>query len=507
MATTITQYPNKIAAAYSPMVVVLSESSSAIYDGYKFRYIVQVFINDVEKAKLKFHKNESNDCVVDIAPIVQTYIETQKINIGATAQGVFAGDTPDGSIHEIGVIPSMTINLFSQTTKQMCKVTVKAGYEVATSATTAPSETLDDDSDTWYAIPATTPRTKSAQYYGGLDEFGVNNPLLRYRNYFTWPSKYKFFTNAPSVQFVRGGNNEEDNLDYLTVCLKQGDSAAGSILDVGSQIAYMKIEYFDKDGNALAGTIGGNTYYYIENIYGWGGSSASSADTPGRSILYFGCGTMNLQHQTASNQLTPTNHTDWACYRISGHKGNPVDDSDRVTRHYYFYKYGSEGTEVDSNGFNDRHQSCTKYENIRLTWRNKLGAWDYFNFRGKSIEKLDISRESMGSVEGTWGSTAFNYNNWDRGISVLFTEAKRKLTISTDYLNEDEAIWLEELFTSTDVNIIGDNPDPDDEDTFLVIDPVIIKNKSYTKKNSINNKVKIQYTLELEYAHNTRTNS
>ena len=32
MATTITQKPNKLAAAYSPMVFVLSESSSAIYN-------------------------------------------------------------------------------------------------------------------------------------------------------------------------------------------------------------------------------------------------------------------------------------------------------------------------------------------------------------------------------------------------------------------------------------------------------------------------------------------
>ena len=38
MAVTITQKPNKLAAANSPMIFILSESSSAIYNGFKFRY-------------------------------------------------------------------------------------------------------------------------------------------------------------------------------------------------------------------------------------------------------------------------------------------------------------------------------------------------------------------------------------------------------------------------------------------------------------------------------------
>ena len=154
MATTITQKPNKLAAAYSPMVFVLSESSSGTYDGFKFRYIIQVFIDDVEKAKLKFHKNASNDGIADISKIVKTYLETQTKNVGNDIT------TYSGSIHEIGV--STTGQQFSRNNNQLCKVTVKAGYEVATSATTAPSEARAQDTDTIYSMPATTPYTKTA---------------------------------------------------------------------------------------------------------------------------------------------------------------------------------------------------------------------------------------------------------------------------------------------------------------------------------------------------------
>ena len=120
------------------------------------------------------------------------------------------------------------------------------------------------------------------------------------------------------------------------------------------------------------------------------------------------------------------------------------------------------------------------------------------NFRGKSTESVDITRSDAGSVPGTWDSATFTYNNWDRGKKTLYTEAMRKLTINSDWLNEDEGIWLEELFTSTNVQILADNN---------VVYPVVITDKRYTKKTSVNNKIKIQYTVNLEYANKVRTNS
>tara|TARA_R100001230_G_scaffold20648_1_gene10845 strand:+ start:596 stop:2050 length:1455 start_codon:yes stop_codon:yes gene_type:complete len=484
MATTITQKPNKLAAAYSPMVFVLSESSSAIYNGFKFRYIVQIFIDDVEKAKLKLHKNASDDAVVDISKIVKTYLETETKNIGNDPASY------TGSIHDIGV--SSTSTPFSRNTSQLCKVTVKAGHEVATSATTAPSETLAQDTETIYAIPATTPFTKTATNIGGLDEDGVNNPLKFFENNLTSEDSYSFLTNAPTVQFVRGSSTSADNKDLLTVCFKQGDSSDG-ILDFGDKINFIKVEYFNSSGVAIAGTSGGAEYYNFTNNAANGGASASESTTVNSAILYFGCGTRNLEVQNDNTDARPSNHSNWAYYRVSGHTASSsAVDTYRVTKQYYFYRYGS-GATVD-----DRHQSCTKYDNIRLAWRNRLGSWDYFNFRSKSTESLDIKKETMSSVAGTWDSTTFDYNNWDRGTGTLYSEAKRKLTINSDWLNEDEAVWLEELFTSINVQIIDDND---------IIYPVILTDKAYTKKTSVNNKIKIQYTIKLEYANNVRTNS
>jgi hypothetical protein len=469
MAYTIEQKPNQLAGANSPMVFVLKESDSAIYNAAKFRYIAQVYISTtdastwVEKAKIKIHKNSANVGIVDVHKIVRSYLETQEKNVGN--QEAIAG-----SIHSIGI--SDTSNSYSQNTSQVVGVKLVGGYEKASSATAAPAETLNQANTIIYSIPATTPYTDTGTNVGGLDIDGTNNPLT---NYMPSGATKKFLTNAPRVQFVRGSSTAADNVDELTIAFIND----GLITD-GDVLVKMAIEYY----NSAGGQIGSTKYF--TNDTGSGGKA--TADDVKNSLLYFGCGTSNLQNQVDVNDAQPSDFADWAYYVIYGADGSGNQETDK----YYFYRYGS-GAKVD-----DRHQSCTRYDNVRLAWRNRLGAWDYMNFRGKSTESVDITRTDIAKVPGTWDSATFTYNNWDRGKKTLHTEATRKLTINSDWLNPDEGVWLEELFTSTNVQILADSN---------VVYPVVITDKRYTKKTSVNNKIKIQYTVNLEYANKVRTNS
>ena len=470
MAYTIEQKPNQLAGANSPMVFVLKEDSSAIFNADKFRYIAQVYISTtdastwVERAKLKIHKNSADVGIVDVHKIVRSYLETQEKNVGN--QEAIAG-----SIHSIGI--SDTSNSYSQNTSQVVGVKLVGGYEKASSATAAPEETLTLANTIIYSIPATTPYTDTGTNVGGLDIDGTNNPLT---NYMPSGATKKFLTNAPRVQFVRGSSTAADNIDELTIAFIND----GLITD-GDVIVKMAIEYYNSAGAQIGAT------KFFTNDTGSGGKA--TADDVKNSLLYFGCGTANLQNQVDEPDNQPSDFADWAYYLIYGADGSGGQKTDK----YYFYRYGATRTGVD-----DRHQSCTRYDNVRLAWRNRLGAWDYMNFRGKSTESVDITRSDAGSVPGTWDSATFTYNNWDRGKKTLYTEAMRKLTINSDWLNEDEGIWLEELFTSTNVQILADNN---------VVYPVVITDKRYTKKTSVNNKIKIQYTVNLEYANKVRTNS
>ena len=475
MAYTIEQEPNQLAGANSPMVFVLQETTGAIINADKFRYIAQIFISTtdaaawVERAKIKIHKNEANVGIVDVHKIVRSYLETQEKNVGN--QEAIAG-----SIHSIGI--SDTSNSYSQNTSQVVGVKIVGGYEKASSATAAPVENLAPETDATaytriiYSIPATTPYTDTGTNVGGLDIDGTNNPLT---NYIPSGATKKFLTNSPRIQFVRGGNTASENIDELTIAFIND----GLITD-GDSIVKMAIEYYNKTGGQI-----GATKYFTNDVASGG---KATADDVKNSLLYFGCGTYNLEAQVDEPDNQPSEFTDWAYYVIYGADGSGNQETDK----YYFYRYGS-GATVD-----DRHQSCSRYDNVRLAWRNRLGAWDYMNFRGKSTESVDIKRSDSASVSGTWNSATFTYDNSDRGKKTLYTEATRKLTINSDWLNDDEAAWLEELFTSTNVHILGDSN---------IVYPVVITDKAYTKKTSVNNKVKIQYTVNLEYANKVRTNS
>ena len=489
MAYSIEQQPSKFVACNSPLVYVVKESDGAITGAAKFRYIVQVQISQTNTgalstiAKLKIHKNKVGVGIVDVHKIVRTYLETQQRDENSTTN----------SIHNLGI--NVVAKPFSLNDSQAVAIRILGGYEKASSQTAAPVEELTPTgtytTNVAIGIPATTPYTKTATNVGGLDVESTNFPLTYFINDTTNEDDYGFLTNAPNVQFVRGSSTSADNVDQMTICFKQGNNASSSIVTVGEKLEYIAIQYYDSAGTLIAGTTGGDTVHFFANSNANGGATAAQSDTVQEAILYFGCGTKNLETQTLTTKAKPSNFSNWAYYRIFGCTG--ADIANRCTKYYNFYRYGASRTGID-----DRHQSCTRYDNIRLAWRNRLGAWDYMNFRNKSIESIDIKSEEMESVPGTWDSATFSYNNSDRGKETLFTEATRKLVINSDYLNENEAVWLEELFTSTDTQIIDDNG---------VIYPVIITNKTYTKKTSVNDKIKIQYTINLEYANKVRTNS
>lgn len=493
MATTITQKPNLLSAVNTPLIYILKESSSAVYNGFKFRYVLKVEVDGIEIQVLKIHKNQQNVGIFDLSHILKAHCETQLVNQNSTSY----------SIHTLGI--QETAKPFSQNSGQLAKVTVKAFYEVATSATSDPVLSSQQASADSFFIPGTTPFTKTASNVGGLDINGTNFPLSFFMNSDLDEDNHKFLTNAPKVQFVRGSSTSADNLDELTICLKQGNNLSSSLLNQGEKLEYIAVQYYNSAGTLIAGTTGSATTHFLPNSTTSGGATAAQSTTVDKAILYFGCGTKNLETQSTTSVIDsegatvtganarPSNFSNWAYYRIFGCTNSDV--TDRCTANYDFYRYGS-GATVD-----DRHQSCTRFDNVRLAWRNRLGAWDYMNFRGRSKESVSIKSEEMSRVVGNWDTATedtFNYNNWDRGRETLFTEAQRKLTINSDFLNEDEALWLEELFTSVNVQILEDGG---------IVKPVIITDKLYTKKTSVNDKIKIQYTIKLEYANKVRTNS
>lgn len=135
---------------------------------------------------------------------------------------------------------------------------------------------------------------------------------------------------------------------------------------------------------------------------------------------------------------------------------------------------------------------CTKTEAVRLFFLNKLGGYDGFTFKHKAKINADIKRSNYKKPQGTWSSsTAFAYGLSDRADTQYDTNIKDTITLVSDYVTEEESIWLEELFTSPDVYLDRDG----------VEIPINITATSYETKQTAVAKL-INYTIEFTYSYN-----
>jgi len=193
-------------------------------------------------------------------------------------------------------------------------------------------------------------------------------------------------------------------------------------------------------------------------------------------ILYIGCGVQNI---------------------INAHSSNFANVA------YYTLEVRNEASATMSHvyRFDITDADCKGYENIRLAFVNRLGAWDYYNFDKKSIRTTNIVRSNYKQSYGFdkpaipyAASAGWDYATQEGGAKTYNVNAREIIEANTDFITEDEANLLEELFTSPDVHIQNANGN---------FEPVVITASEYIKQTTVNNKVK-QYFITLEKGHETR---
>ena len=139
------------------------------------------------------------------------------------------------------------------------------------------------------------------------------------------------------------------------------------------------------------------------------------------------------------------------------------------------------------------NQTCTKYNEVRVHWLNRLGGYDAFNFYMKSIHTTDIKKDKYDQQHHDWTGNAYTYDKQNRGTTDYNVALNKKVTVNTDYLTEAESAWMEDLATSPSVYIEENN-----ELIAVNIDPRRIQ-----RKTSLNDKL-MQYTFELNYSIKNR---
>ena len=145
------------------------------------------------------------------------------------------------------------------------------------------------------------------------------------------------------------------------------------------------------------------------------------------------------------------------------------------------------------------------YEPIRLTWLNQWGTWDYYTFNMKSSKSISTKGSTYEQLGGTWNESTYKPNSYKGGKKSFRVNATEKVIMNTDFVNESESEWFEELINSPEIYILeGYQTDPAGSSLNNYVTPVRLKTSSYTRKTVANDKL-MQYTFEIEKSKMLRT--
>jgi hypothetical protein len=131
-----------------------------------------------------------------------------------------------------------------------------------------------------------------------------------------------------------------------------------------------------------------------------------------------------------------------------------------------------------------------RFDNVRLGWTNTCGGVDYFNFTKKSELSYNYDRKQYQKVVGTYNTSTFHFNTYDRGITDRYVNTTKGLQINSDWVSVGEFNLLQTLCRSNDVYIINDD---------ATLTPVIVDTQNFVIKDERYSKL-YNVTLNLKYS-------
>ncbi len=168
----------------------------------------------------------------------------------------------------------------------------------------------------------------------------------------------------------------------------------------------------------------------------------------------------------------PSMYPGWRYYVVA------ILDASNVTRcaPYVFYN-----TELYG-------QWDCRYTPVRLAWVNSRSGWDYFNFIKKNEITNSIERKQYKQTR--WRGESPFYISSDRVLTDRDTIVTQTLTITSDWIQEEEYIFLRGLIVSNQVQIVQDSG---------ISIPVSIEDTEFLERKERNGKL-YNIVLKIKYS-------
>jgi len=274
----------------------------------------------------------------------------------------------------------------------------------------------------------------------------------------------------PATQSIQDG-------EYHTISVYNGNVDDGEIL--AQDIFYYQITFYNSAGSQIQNND------FINTFSNGGGPRTNIGDewtdvyteqTNETRLIHVGVGPQNLEDAGISIPAT------WAYYDITLRAQSDDLQEDGDTQWIAFR-------------FEKDTANCG-YPGKRFAYKNEFGVWDYFTFKLAESTNDQIERNSFEQSFVDYSSTtaAMPYDQQRRGRTQYYNKVTKQHTVESDYLTQEYADSLRELFYSTNVYV-------QEGTTF---EPVVITNATITEKTNPRTQKLFRYTANYEYANEVR---
>lgn len=188
-------------------------------------------------------------------------------------------------------------------------------------------------------------------------------------------------------------------------------------------------------------------------------NSFSAETTTDAKFLSINVGTAELNASTLSSGSQPIITSGVATYEVYIENNSATQVSAAVT------------FEID--------RTCYRADGLRLFWINSLGRIDSFNFNFAYERSKQVEQSRFRRLRGSFNGTTFSTSDTETGSTNFYTKSERMLKVRTDYINNMEAKWLENLIDSPAIWALIDGK----------ILPMVMDTKTYRRQTIELNKL------------------
>jgi hypothetical protein len=251
--------------------------------------------------------------------------------------------------------------------------------------------------------------TSTNSLFSPTQDFSAFNGALQKKEWLLWDdqdytaidSTSKFLTRMPEQALITEGSQLTFNI-------------------FNDDIRKLRVKTYDEFDNLIATYTYANTFFSVSN----------QLDR----LLIIGVGPENLNNSTLLTGTQPVIEDSVSYYTVQ-----LLKTADAVC---------SEEKRID---IDHRFSNYTPH---RIWFLGRLGGFDSYTYTLKSTRRIDTSRNEFKHIYGAFRNDVpdvWDYNMKDRGRTTLSVNGQVSEVWNSNWLTENEALWMEELFTSIEV--------------------------------------------------------